>query len=76
MTPGSSRDAVRMQPFEVHESGTSIAAFMPVAPSGQEKRSSTAASRLGIGVHYLKLGKIRLFVTTALYVPILFGFDW
>jgi hypothetical protein len=68
------RDVVRMAPFEVRE--TSAAAFMPFAPAISAGTRATAASKLGIGVHHMLLGKVHVFVSTLFYVPILVGFEW
>jgi hypothetical protein len=71
-----SKDAVRMDPVEVRAARVPIAALLPLEQPAPEKAKPTVASRLGIGVHYLQVGKVRLFMTTAFYVPFLVGFQW
>jgi hypothetical protein len=71
-----SADAVRMDPIEVRATGVPIAALLPLEQPAPEKAKATVASRLGIGVHYLKIGKVRLFMNTVFYVPFLVGFQW
>jgi hypothetical protein len=75
--PGApGKDVVAMAPFEVRESGSAaMPALMPEAKA-PESGGNTVAKKLGIGTHFAKLGKVRLFVTTVFYVPILAGFDW
>jgi hypothetical protein len=72
----AAKDVVSMAPFEVRETGASNAALMPVAPKKPDNPQAVAAAKLGIGIHYMRLGKVRLFVNTIFYVPILIGFDW
>jgi hypothetical protein len=70
------KDVVRMEPFEVHESGMSNAAYLPLARRAPDKPPATVASKLGIGEHSVEVGKVHAFVVTVFYVPILAGFSW
>ena len=65
-----------MEPFEVRESGASEAPILASEPTAPEAEPATVAKKLGIGTHYAKLGKVRVFVSTVFYIPILAGFDW
>ncbi len=68
----ASPDIVRMEPFEVRD----VQAAPPVESSPPDKPAATAATRLGIGAHHMKLGKVHLTVNTIFYVPFLVGFEW
>jgi hypothetical protein len=70
------KDIVQMAQYEVREGGMPTPSLLPTAPIRAAGAPATVAGKLGIGVHYLQLGKVRLFVNTVLYVPFLIGFDW
>jgi hypothetical protein len=69
-------DVVKMDPFEVRDSASSSAAYLPLERAASVKAPSTVASKLGIGEHDFKVGKVHAFVITILYVPIVAGFSW
>lgn len=74
-TPGG-RDIVVMSPFEVQASGKreqlQTASFQEEPPTQGEK----VASKLGIGVHRMKIGKVSVFASTIFYIPFLVGMEW
>jgi len=70
------KDVVRMEPFEVHESGVSNSAYQPLSDKAPDTPSATLASRFGIGVHHFQIGKTHMFVSTIFYVPFIAGFEW
>jgi hypothetical protein len=70
------KDVVAMAPFEVRESGGSSLPMLESPTAAHDGTPGTVAKKLGIGTHFAKLGKVRLFVTTVFYIPILAGFDW
>jgi hypothetical protein len=69
-------DVVKMEPFEVRESGSSNAAYLPLERESPAKTPGTVASKLGIGEHDFKVGKVHAFVITIFYVPFVAGFSW
>jgi hypothetical protein len=76
-TPRSAeKDVVAMAPFEVRESGTPAMPASMTESNAPKGSPITVAQKLGIGAHYAKLGKVRLFVSTVFYIPIIAGFDW
>lgn len=71
-----SKEVVKMDPFEVRESGAPSAALMPLAYPPSAPARTTVASKLGIGNHKFQVGKMHMFVSTVFYVPFLIGFEW
>ena len=69
------RDVVRMDPFEVQESGPGAGGAL-LTPEDVKVPPPTVASKLGIGVHGKDVGKVRVFAVTLFYVPIMVGFAW
>jgi hypothetical protein len=69
-------DVVKMEPYEVRESGSSSAAYLPLERATSAKPPATVASKLGIGEHDFKVGKVHAFVITIFYVPFVAGFSW
>lgn len=69
-------DVVKMEPFEVRESGSSNAAYLPLERSSPAKKPATVASKLGIGERDFKVGKVHAFVVTIFYIPFVAGFSW
>jgi hypothetical protein len=72
----SGRDVVAMEPYEVRETGAGTSAFLPLSPSKPDSPRTSAAAKLGIGLHRFHVGKLHCFVNTIFYVPILVGFEW
>ena len=73
---GTDKDVVRMEAFEVRETGVSGAAYQPLEQQSPSKSPATAASKLGIGEHDFKVGRLHAFVVTIFYVPLIAGFQW
>jgi hypothetical protein len=69
-------DVVKMEKFEVQESGMGSSKGALPNPEDVTVPPRTVASKLGIGVHGKDLGKVRVFAVTFLYVPVLVGFAW
>jgi hypothetical protein len=70
------KDVIRMAPFEVSETGGSIAALGPASVARSDTPAERAAVKLGTGVHHIEFGKVHVIVNTILYVPFLVGFEW
>jgi hypothetical protein len=70
------KDVVAMAPFEVRESGSSAVPVLSPEGGAPQGSRATVAEKLGIGTHYAKLGKVRVFVSTVFFIPVLAGFDW
>jgi len=69
-------DVVKMDPFEVQESGKGGGLGAKLTLEDVAVPPPSVASKLGIGVHGKDIGKVRVFAVTFLYVPILVGFAW
>ena len=69
-------DVVKMEPYEVRESGSSSAAYLPLERASPAKAPATVAKKLGIGERDFKVGKVHAFVVTLFYIPIAAGFSW
>jgi len=69
-------DIVKMAPFVVRESASSMAAYQSIEQESPAKAPATVASKLGIGEHDFMVGKTHAFVVTVFYVPFLAGFSW
>jgi hypothetical protein len=72
----SPAEVVRMEPYTVSDTRAPTAGSLGAIQDKAATPASVAAAKLGIGVHQVKLGKLRLHVSTILYVPFLIGFDW
>jgi hypothetical protein len=73
---GTEKDVVKMEAFEVRESGLSSAAYQSAEQQSPSKPPATVASKLGIGEHDFEVGKVHAFVVTIFYVPFIAGFKW
>jgi hypothetical protein len=67
---------VPMDRYEVLASRDAVWPHESPAAPGAAPTPPTVASRLGIGIHRARVGKIEVFATTVFYVPILVGFAW
>jgi hypothetical protein len=76
VTSGTEKDVVKMEAFEVRESGSSIRGFEPLEQQSSENAKPTIASNLGIGEHDFTVGKMHAFVISIFYVPFIAGFRW
>jgi hypothetical protein len=68
-----SKDAVQMAPMEV--TGARMADLGGWAPAPAQE-PATVASKLGMGLKRMKLGKAHVFVYRIFYVPYLIGIEW
>ena len=69
-------DAVQMDRYVVLESRDAVWPHAIPPASAPAAAPRTVASKLGIGIHKVQVGKVELFATTVFYVPILVGFAW
>jgi hypothetical protein len=68
-------DVVKMEAFEVQESGSGSKGAL-LAPADIRVTAPSVASKLGIAIHTKDVGKVRFFAATLFYVPFLVGFAW
>jgi hypothetical protein len=73
---GTDEGVVKMEAFEVRESGFSSSATQSIEQHPPSKPPATVASKLGIGEHDFEVGKVHAFVITIFYVPFIAGFRW
>lgn len=69
-------EVVQMDRYEVLESRDAVWPHVIPPAAAAPEAPRTVASKLGIGVHRVQVGKVELFATTVFYVPILVGFAW
>ena len=74
--PGGGADIVTMPRFEVHSNRDMTGLAIEMAQDKPQTASEKAQSKLGVGLHTVKLGKITLFARTIFYVPFLVGMEW
>ena len=69
-----------MDAFEVQgarsSSRTNLALTQSLEQQAAEDSPPPAASKMGIGVHTFRVGKLRIFVSTLFYLPFQGGIAW
>jgi hypothetical protein len=73
---GTDADVLQMDRYEVLESRDAVWPHETPAAPAAPGPPATVASKLGIGIHRVQVGKVELFATTVFYIPVLVGFAW